>query len=137
MEHSRYMTIATADAAGAPWVTPVWFAPDGPDGLVWVSDPGARHSRNIAVRPEVAIVVFDSGVEPRDAAGLYLEATAEQLSGDALEAGIEAFSRESVRQGLAAWGVADVTAPARHRLYRAAITARWELGPGDQRIPLA
>ena len=33
------MTIATADADGTPWVTPVWFAPDGPDGLLWVSDP--------------------------------------------------------------------------------------------------
>jgi hypothetical protein len=129
------MTIATADATGSPWSSPVWFAPDGPDGLLWVSDPGARHSRNIAARPQVAIVIFDSTVEPRDAAGLYLEAMAAELSGEALAAGIEAFSRESVRQGLAAWDLRDVTAPARHRLFRAAITARWELGPGDRRIP--
>ena len=64
MSTSRYMTIATADADGTPWVTPVWFAPDGADGLLWVSDPGARHSRNIDVRPRVAIVIYDSRVEP-------------------------------------------------------------------------
>ena len=45
MSTSRYMTIATADADGTPWVTPVWFAPDGPDGLLWVSDPRARVTR--------------------------------------------------------------------------------------------
>jgi predicted pyridoxine 5'-phosphate oxidase superfamily flavin-nucleotide-binding protein len=137
MDASRYMTIATADAQGVPWVSPVWFARQGRDGLLWVSDPTARHSRNIAVRPEVAIVVFDSGVAPGDAQGVYLEATAEQLSGAALADGIAAFAGESERQGLAAWTLADVTAPARHRLYRATITTRWALGPHDQRIPLA
>jgi hypothetical protein len=133
MRTSRYMTIASADADGTPWATPVWFAPHGPDGLLWVSDPGARHSRNIAVRPQVAIVVFDSCFAPADAAGLYLTAEAAQAD----PASIAAFSRESVAQGLAAWSVEDVTGDAPHRLYRATILERWELGPGDRRIPLS
>jgi hypothetical protein len=133
MTTSRYMTIATADADGVPWVSPVWFAPDADDALLWVSDPAARHSRNIAVRPRVAIVVFDSRVAPADAAALYLTADAAEADPGA----IAAFSRESVAQGLAGWGVEDVTGDARHRLYRAVIRERWELGPGDRRIPLA
>jgi hypothetical protein len=133
---SRYMTIATADAHGTPWATPVWFAPSGDDHLLWVSDPGARHSQNIALRAQVAIVVFDSEVAPGDAQGLYMQATAEELTGEALEDGIAVFARESRRQGLAAWTLEDVTAPAKHRLYRATIAERWTLGPGDRRSPM-
>jgi pyridoxamine 5'-phosphate oxidase-like protein len=85
VEANRYMTLSTADADGVPWASPVWYAPDGPDALLWVSDPSARHSR---IRlPE--------------------------------------FTR------------ADITAPARLRLYRATLTEQWVLGPGDRRLPLA
>jgi Pyridoxamine 5'-phosphate oxidase len=137
VEANRYMTIATADARGVPWVSPVWFAPWGGERLLWVSDPGARHSRNIAARPQVAIVVFDSRVEVGAAEGLYLDAIAEQLAGAELSAGVEAFSEHSVRGGLASWSLKDVTAPAKHRLYCATVREAWVLGAGDQRIPLA
>ena len=72
----RYMTLATADEEGRPWSSPVWFAAPTPSELLWVSDPNARHSRNIAARPEVAIVVFDSTVPENAGWGLYMEATA-------------------------------------------------------------
>ena len=29
IDGGRYMTLATADAEGVPWATPVWYAPDG------------------------------------------------------------------------------------------------------------
>jgi nitroimidazol reductase NimA-like FMN-containing flavoprotein (pyridoxamine 5'-phosphate oxidase superfamily) len=133
---NRYMTIATADAQGTPWVSPVWFAPSGDAHLLWVSDPAARHSRNIAARPEIAIVVFDSRVEVGSAEALYLQGTAQEVAGEELQPGIDAFSEHSVRGGAMPWTLADVTAPARHRLYRATIAERWVLGPGDQRIPI-
>ena len=34
------------------------------------------------------------------------------------------------------WTIADVTAPARHRLYRATVTEQWVLGPRDERLPV-
>ena len=34
------------------------------------------------------------------------------------------------------WTLADVTAPAKHRLYKATATELTQLGPGDRRIPL-
>jgi nitroimidazol reductase NimA-like FMN-containing flavoprotein (pyridoxamine 5'-phosphate oxidase superfamily) len=49
---NRYMVLATADATGRPWISPVWFAPDD-GGFLWVSRPDSRHSRNLAERPEL------------------------------------------------------------------------------------
>ena len=41
----RYMTLATVDADGRPWASPVWFAAPTPSELFWVSSPDARHSQ--------------------------------------------------------------------------------------------
>jgi nitroimidazol reductase NimA-like FMN-containing flavoprotein (pyridoxamine 5'-phosphate oxidase superfamily) len=54
------VTIATADATGRPWASPVYYAAAKYTEFFWVSSPEATHSRNIAARPEVSIVVFDS-----------------------------------------------------------------------------
>ena len=98
----------------------MWFAPAGDAELLWVSRPEARHSRNIAVRPEVAIVVFDSTVP----------------IGAAAEEAIAVFSERSQACGARAWSAADVLPPATFRLYRATAGARFVLGPGDQRLPV-
>jgi nitroimidazol reductase NimA-like FMN-containing flavoprotein (pyridoxamine 5'-phosphate oxidase superfamily) len=134
---NRYMTLGTADEHGHPWVTPVWFAPADYREFFWVSSPAARHSRNIAARPEVSIVVFDSQVPVGSASAVYMTAVAQELTGAAQERGLAVFARESEAQGLRVWGVADVTAPARHRLYRAAVTEQWVLDPHDERLPVA
>ena len=59
----RYLVLGTADQAGKPWVSPVFFARLGHDRVCWVSSPESRHSRNIADRAAIAITVFDSTVE--------------------------------------------------------------------------
>jgi pyridoxine/pyridoxamine 5'-phosphate oxidase len=133
---NMYMTLATADEEGRPWVSPVWFAPLDDDHLLWVSSPERRHSRNIAARPEIAIVVFDSTVPVGSAEALYLEATAGQVGDAELERGTDAFTRRSEQCGAGTWGAADVRSPARFRLYRAEILARYVLGPGDDRLPV-
>ena len=38
IDANAYMTLGTADAGGLPWVTPVWFAPEGDRRFYWVSD---------------------------------------------------------------------------------------------------
>ena len=137
VETNRYLTLATADADGRPWASPVWYAPVGDAAFLWVSDPEARHSRNIAARPEVALVIFDSTVPEGGAEALYCDAVAEQLSGSALDEGIAAFSQHSEAGGVKAWGLDDVSPPARHRLYRATVTSSSVLGPGDRRLPVS
>jgi nitroimidazol reductase NimA-like FMN-containing flavoprotein (pyridoxamine 5'-phosphate oxidase superfamily) len=128
---NRYMVLATADAAGRPWSTPVWFATEDHRRFYWVSKPGARHSRNIAERPEIGIVIFDSTVTPGDAHALYMAATAEQVPAD--EIGV--FARVSAQQGLSVWTAAEVTEPARHRLYRATAAEHYLLDTSDERVP--
>ena len=131
------MVLSTADADGRPWVSPVWFASE--DGVVflWISKPDTRHSRNIAARSEIAIVVFDSSVAPGGAKALYVDALAERLDGAERDAAIALYSRASVAQGLNDFTPADVAEGARWRMYRATATARSVLGPGDERLPLA
>jgi pyridoxine/pyridoxamine 5'-phosphate oxidase len=76
---NAYMTLATADADGRPWATPVWFAALDCADFVWVSRPGTRHSANIVGRSAVGIVVFDSTVAVGGAAAVYIEAEAEEV----------------------------------------------------------
>jgi nitroimidazol reductase NimA-like FMN-containing flavoprotein (pyridoxamine 5'-phosphate oxidase superfamily) len=136
IDANHYMTLGTADDSGHPWVTPVWFAPADYREFFWVSSPAARHSRNIAIRSAVSIVIFDSQVPVGSAAAVYMTAVAQELTGAAQERGLEVFARESEAQGLSVWGMANVTAPARHRLYRAAVTEQWVLDPHDERLPV-
>lgn len=139
MDSHAYMTLATADEAGRPWATPVWYAPEGYAEFFWVSSPEARHSRNIAARPEVAVVIFDSTAPVGAGQAVYVSAVAEELGGADLDRGIEIFSRESVVGGLRAWGLEEVVPPAPYRLYRATATGHWVLDPEDspdRRIPV-
>ena len=128
------MTLASADAEGLPWASPVWFAHEGYRDFLWVSRPEARHSRNLAVRPELAIVIFDSTVVPGNAAAVYVEGRGEELEGRELERAIAVYSRRSEATGLAAWDAADVTGPAQHRLYHAAASAHYLLESNDERV---
>lgn len=136
IDAAMYLTLATADDEGRPWASPVWFAPAGYAEFLWVSDPDARHSRNLALRPQVAIVIFDSTVRIGAAEAVYVEAVAEQLSGGELEPAIAIFSARSTAVGAREWTLADVSAPARLRLYRATAAAHFVLGPRDQRVPV-
>lgn len=101
-----------------------------------MSSPDAQHSRNIAARPEVAIVIFDSTVPVGSAEAFYVEAVAEELGGDALEQAIGTFSQRSQQSGAREWQAADVLPPSRLRLYRATASAQFVLGPGDERLPV-
>jgi general stress protein 26 len=87
IEASRYLVLATADAAGRPWSSPVYFAHIGFTEFYWVSSPGATHSRNIAVRPEVGIAVFDSHADIGTGQGVYMSAAATLLEDGETPAG--------------------------------------------------
>jgi nitroimidazol reductase NimA-like FMN-containing flavoprotein (pyridoxamine 5'-phosphate oxidase superfamily) len=141
VDSNRYMTLATADASGRPWVSPVWYAAVDYRSFYWISSPDAEHSRNLMVRPEVSIVIFDSQVQPGAGQAVYIAATAEELTGIELERGIEVFSEVSRQQGLSAWSGDDVTPPALHRLYRATATEHSVLDKSvrgvDRRTPVS
>jgi nitroimidazol reductase NimA-like FMN-containing flavoprotein (pyridoxamine 5'-phosphate oxidase superfamily) len=139
IEASRYLVLATADATGRPWSSPVYFAHIGFTEFYWVSSPKVTHSRNIAVRPEVGIAVFDSHAEIGTGQGVYMSAAATLLEDGETARGIEAFSRRSVAHGGHAWTSGDVRPGAGLRLYRATADSLWILakdGQPDHRVPV-
>jgi len=97
------------------------------------------HSRNIAVRSEVGIAIFDSQVPIGAGQGVYMSATATRLEGDEAVRGIEAFSARSVAHGAKAWASEDVRPGAGLRLYRATADSHSILakdGQPDHRVPV-
>jgi uncharacterized protein YhbP (UPF0306 family) len=132
-----YMTLATADDEGRPWASPVWYTPATYTEMLWVSDPDARHSRNLATRPQVGLVIFDSTVPIGGAEAVYMEAVAEELVGVELERAIAIYSRRSVEVGAGEWTLPDVSPPSRFRLYRATASAAFVLGPNDRRLAVS
>ena len=122
---SSYMTLATADPTGRPWASPVWFASTDCQEFFWVSSPQTRHSQNLAVRPELAISIFDSHQVPYTSQGVYVAAIGEAVPESELDAGLEVYSGVSRERGLPEWDRSKVLAPAKPRLYR---------GVGDRAI---
>lgn len=122
LKGNSYMTIGTADLTGRPWVSPVWFAAAAYTEFFWVSSPDALHSRNVVVRPEVSIVIFDSRVPIGTGQAVYMSALAEELTGADLARGVGIFSRRSEEQGAREWTEKDVRPPGLHRLYRATVS---------------
>jgi hypothetical protein len=134
---NRYATLATADAAGVPWASPV-YAAFAVRSLLWVSRPGTRHSRNLAVRAACSAVLFDSTVAIGAAEALYLAGRARELTGDDRDRAIAAFSAQSVADGASPWTVTDVTGDAPMRLYALDIDEAWVLDHGiDRRLDVA
>ena len=134
LSSNLYLTLATADEDGRPWASPVYYASEDHADFYWVSDPEARHSLNLAVRPRASAVVFDSQAPIGTGQAVYIALVAEQVASAELERGIAVFSRVSVSHGGPAWTAADVTAPRRLRLYRATASEWWELDATDRRV---
>ena len=139
VEANRYMVLATADEGGRPWSSPVYFAHTGYREFFWVSSPDALHSRNIAVRPEVGISVFDSSVAIGTGQGVYMAAVAACVDGPHVARGLDVFSRRSVRHGGRVWTAEDVGGDSGMRLYRAVADGHSILakdGQPDHRVPV-
>lgn len=136
VDAASYLTIATADAAGTPWATPVWFAEHELREYFWVSRPETRHSKNIAERPEVALAVFDSSVAVGSAIAVYVEGTAGEVPATELEAAIAVYDAKSTGLGLRRWTADDVTCEAPFRLFRAQASQVYVLDEREQRVPV-
>lgn len=132
---SLYMVLGTADEDGLPWTSPVYYAHERYATFYWLSAPERRHSRNLAVRPQLSIVIFDSGAPIYAGQAVYMSAGARQVGGAELEQGIAIFSNRSQVHGSRAWTPDDVTAPAEPRLFVADVSEHWIVEPHtDHRV---
>ena len=112
IDGNSYLTLATADADGRPWASPVWFAPDGYDVFLWVSaqDTGTPAS---SPRSDVGIVIFDSTapIGTGQAVDVGRQTAARPEPAPALaQRGIERFSQRSLALRAAATGPLDEAA---------------------------
>jgi nitroimidazol reductase NimA-like FMN-containing flavoprotein (pyridoxamine 5'-phosphate oxidase superfamily) len=139
IDSCQYLTLATADGDGRPWASPVWYAHEDYRRFVWVSKPEARHSRNLAVRPQAGIVIFDSTVPMGEGQAVYVEATVQEIASDEDddERWVEVFSARSEALGGRAWTAADVRPPEPLRLYVATASAHYVLGARDERVAVS
>jgi hypothetical protein len=142
VDGNLYMTLATLDPGGAPWLSPVYFTPARYRDLYWVSSPDAHHSRNLHERPDVQIVIFDSSVAVGHAEAVYIAARAREVPEEELAAVVdEAFQQ---RGGARRFAPEELHGEADLRLYVATATS-WEVlirggdpvrGTGiDRRVP--
>lgn len=96
----------------------------------------ATHSRNLARRPGVSIVVFDSQVPAYSGQAVYMSTEAGELAGRDLDRGLAVYPGPAERGG-GALVVEQVTPPAPYRLYRATVTEHSILCPRDTGRPCA
>jgi hypothetical protein len=117
IEANKYMTLATADAAGRPWASPVYYTPEGHDVFYWVSSPDSVHSRNLAQRPELSIVIFDSQAPIGAAEAVYMVARADIVPDHELERCAATYGSRFPE--LRVFQPNELRGPAELRLYRA------------------
>ena len=80
-------TLATVNADGTPWSTPLHVASDG-EYIYWFSKESTVHSQNITRNPRVSLTLF-SPDESRGPKGVYVNGQVELLSGDSEQAARE------------------------------------------------
>lgn len=116
--NNDYMTIATADLDGTPWVSPVFFVFDEKLNLIWVSNKDARHSKLIRKNSRVAIVIFDSKAQEGAGDAVYIEATARELVEDGeIEAGMKVRLKRETCEEFRVNSISDVKDDKSWRMY--------------------
>jgi hypothetical protein len=128
------MTLGTVDDDGRPWVSPVYYATDDYRDFYWTSSSEATHSPNIARRPPVSIVVFDSQVPAYSGQAVYISAVAEELASTDLDRGLEVYPG-SAERGASTVTAEQVRPPAVMRLYRARVSQHSILCPTSSEQP--
>lgn len=134
LDRIAYLTLGTLTPEGTPWVSPVYFAPDGLADFYWCSTIDSRHSRNLAANPAVSLVVFDSTVPPYHGRAVYAAGVAGPVTGTDLGHALSVYPGPAARGG-AARSPDDVTGTSPWRLYRASVGAVWVLCPRPPRQP--
>jgi uncharacterized protein YhbP (UPF0306 family) len=86
LDASELCAIATVTRGGRAYVNTAYFAWAPDLRIVWISEPGASHSRNLRTSPSAAIAVYDStqtwGKPDR---GIQLFGSAREAGSDAVQ----------------------------------------------------
>lgn len=139
LDGNRYVVLGTADGEGRPWVSPVFYTLSGYRELIWMSSPEARHSRNLAGRPDVSLVVYDSSLPVGEPVAVYMSGVAAEVTGSAVAEVAAAYGEAALPKGGRRVRIEEVTGEGIYRMYRATIREHWILDPDsrpDGRAPI-
>jgi len=126
----EYVTIATVDAAGRPWNTPVYSAFDAGVNFYWASDRGSVHSANILQNPHVFLAIYDSTVPAGTGEGVFVKAVASMLEDrDDVNRALQVLDR---REGGTPHAAEEFLGEMPRRVFRASATEVWINGDGEK-----
>lgn len=121
IDGNLYLVLGTLDPDGQPRLSPVFYTAARYRDFYWVSVPDAQHSRNVAERPTVRLVVFDSRLRPAETEAVYVTATARMVPEEELADVVdEAFRTDG---GAVRFPPEDLRGDASLRLYVARASA--------------
>lgn len=94
LDKTTLLSMATVCEDGTPYINTCFFAYDGSLRVFVLTPPTTTHAKNLAIRPDVSIAVFDSHqVSGAELQGLQLAATGEQAQGEVLEQALNTYSQ--------------------------------------------
>lgn len=135
---NRYLTMATADADGSSWASPLAYVVDGSGDLVYYSATDSRHSRDIAVRPVVACAIFDSSRPSDEADGVQLVGEVSEVGELELPVVMRLYFERSFPDAVvrARWlrPISDFMGDSPQRFYRIRITEAYRPDPSSAKI---
>ena len=116
------VTLATEGPDGR-WAAAVFYVHDGWT-LYFLSSPGSRHGRNIALHPAIAATIQEDYREWTEIRGIQMEGLAQRLSGAEEARAIECYSRKFPLIRPPA-GPADAVPAASRQIQRAMSRIAW------------
>lgn len=93
LQETTTMVLATTMPDGTPRATPVFFAVHESLKLVFLSDDGSIHSRNLHRAPEVSVALYPQESDWRKLRGLQMMGNAAALAGAEAEAAQQAYAQ--------------------------------------------
>jgi hypothetical protein len=134
IDTNLYMVLGTADSAGQPWVSPVFYSARDYTEFYWISSPDVTHSTNLAVRPDLSIAIFDSRQPAGTGLGVYMSAVAEQLDVTDVDRALEIYPGPAER-GARTITSEELRPPGPYRIYRAVASQHYMLCPRETGKP--
>lgn len=118
-----YITIATVTEDGLPWNSPVFGAFDSTYNFYWGTHKDSQKALNIAANDNVFLVIYDSTVPPGTGEGVYIKATAHDItSPDEIR---RVFDLLKTRHATDFWDFGAVSLEGPIRLFKAVPQKAW------------
>jgi general stress protein 26 len=123
ISHIQYVTVATVSEDVVPWNSPVFTAYDEGYNFYWGTHKDSQKAKNIRFNNNVFMVIYDSTVPSSTGEGVYIKATATEISEPKEIKRI--FDLLKTRHVASFWDFAAVQEDGPIRLYKATPQQVW------------